>query len=935
MAAGHWLFLMKGDVDMSQIEFHLNGEALSVETDEKKTLMQFLREERELFSVKNGCAKGQCGACTVIIDGKAKRACLVKMGKVAGSSVETLESLHKDGQLHPLQQAMVQEGAIQCGFCTPGVIMAAKALLDENPDPMEDEIRTALKFNLCRCTGYASIIRAVRLAAAVMAGKASFADPEPQGGLGTSPVRKDAVAKVMGLPLYTDDKSYPDMLYGKLLYTAHPRAKILSIDTAEASGLDGVVRVATHEDIPGSKVFGLLKPNQQILAQTETLYIGDPVAVVYAETPEAAEAAVAKIQVDYEELPGIYNPMEAIASEPMSYHGKKTISETRVNRGDIEAGFVQADVVLEGDFHVPFVEHAYLEPEAGLSYYDDEERLVLISSNQGSYPFKHMVMDMLGLPDEKVRVIAAPAGGAFGGKEEPTVQLHCALGTFLTGRPVKITMTREESIAASTKRHAEWLHYKVGANKSGELVAFDADILVDTGAYDSLGAPVVFRTGVCTAGPYTVPHVRTKSTGYYTNNPPAGAFRGFGSTQVAFAAEIMMDRLAEAIGMDPVAFRLKNALRPGWQTITGQTAGEDTGLIETLEAVKAAYENEKERFQPSGPGKKIGVGYACAYKNVGLGTGLRDAAGAYVELKDGKIMLYHGVAEMGQGPATAMAQILVEATGIPYAAIDVVSNDTGRCPDGEETTASRQTYISGNAVKTAGEEFYRKLKGYIKNHYGLEKAHMKFGADGVTDDLTGKTITWQELSDRLDREGVEIRAEYDYATNPTVPLPANNLPAEGDNPDDYKIHNTYCFGSQAIVVEVDEETGAYKVLKVYAANDVGRAVHPQMVLGQIEGGAMMGVGYGTSEKFLTDQGRVVTDNLNRCGVPKITDAPEIEAIFVEKNIDDGPFGAKGMAELPVNPAAPAIANAIYNAVGARLTELPITKEKVLAKLQNK
>lgn len=920
---------------MSQTEFILNGETIRVDVDDSMTLMAYLRDKLSLYSVKNGCAKGQCGACTVIVDGKAKRSCLVKMDKVAGASVETLENLHKDGQLHPLQKAFIQEGAVQCGFCTPGMIMSAKALLDENPDPDEEDIRQALKFNLCRCTGYMSIIRAVRAAGKMMRGELEFAEPEGHKGVGASVFRKDAVAKVMGLPLYADDKTMPDMLHGRLVYAAYPHARILDIDTSEAEKAEGVVRVATHRDIPGLKVFGLINKHQQILAEKEVIFLGDPVAVVYAETREAAETAASLVKVEYEELPGVYNPMEAIASEEMFYHGKKTISQTKVNRGNPEEGFAQADVIVEQEFHVPFIEHAYLEPECGLTHYDEEGRMVLLSSSQGSYLFKQMIMDMLNLPEDKVRVIATPAGGAFGGKEEPTVQLHCALGTYLTGRPVKITMTREDSIMASTKRHAEWLKYKAGATRDGKLIAFEADVLVDTGAYDSLGAPVVFRTGVVTAGPYSIPHVRTSSTGYYTNNPPGGAFRGFGSTQVAFAAEVTMDMLAEKLGMDPVEFRLKNALRPGWQTITGQTVGEDTALIETLEAVREALEQEKGKYIPSGPGKKIGFGVACAYKNVGLGTGMKDAAGAIVALESDGVVLYQGAAEMGQGPATVMAQILTEASGIPFDAIRVVSNDTGTCPDGEETTASRQTFITGNAVKKAGEDFYLQLKSFIKNHYGLEKAHMKFRVAGVEDDLTGRMISWKEIFEKAAAEEVSIKAEFEYATSKTVPLPANNLPAEGDDPDDYKIHNAYCYGSGGAIVEVDEETGDYRVLKVISAHDLGRAINPQMALGQIEGGAMMGVGYGISEKFITDQGRPVTDNLSRCGVPKITDAPEIEAIFVEKPIGEGPFGAKGMGELPVNPMAPAIVNAIYNAVGVRVTSLPVTKEKILEGLKSR
>lgn len=913
---------------MQEITFTLNGETVQARIDDADKLLGYLRDQRHLYSVKNGCNTGQCGACTVIVDGKAKRSCVVKMKKLDGAVVETLESLHRDEELHPIQKAFIQSGAIQCGFCTPGMIMATKALLDANPTPSDEEIKKALKPNLCRCTGYVAIVEAVRLAGRMLRGEEDYREPTGHLGVGQSPYGRDLVAKAMGLPLFADDRSFPDMLYGKLVYAGRPHAKILSLDTSEAEALPGVVRVATHDDLPAAKTFGLINKNQQILAKEEVIFVGDPVAVVYADTKDAAEEGARRVRVEYEDLPGVFTPQEAIASDQVFYHGKKVMSETRVRRGDVEKGFAQSDVVVEADYYVPFVEHAYLEPECGLSHYDASGVLTLISSSQGSYLFKDMIMEMLDLPGDAVRVIATPAGGAFGGKEEPTVQLHCALGTWLTGRPVKITMTREESIMASTKRHAEWLHYRLGATRDGTLTAFKGDMLVDTGAYDSLGAPVVFRTGVVTAGPYSIPHVETNSVGYYTHNTPAGAFRGFGSTQVAFAAEVTMDMLAEKLGMDPIELRLKNALRPGWQTITGQTVEPGTGLIGTIEAVRDALARERDRVRPSGPHKRIGIGVACAYKNVGLGTGLSDKAGAILDLVDGEVTLYQGAAEMGQGTGTVMGQIAAEATGIPYRAIRVISNDTGLCPDGEETTASRQVYISGNAVRQAGEAFAEKLHRFLKKHYGLERAHTRYTEEGVYDDLTRQTLVWSDIAKKLSEHGESVRSEVEHAASKTVPLPADNLPPEGHDPNEYKIHSAYCYATQGAIVEVDEETGDYRVLKIIAANDLGKAINPQLVKGQIEGGALMGFGYGVSEAYRQEQGMVVTNNLAKLGVPRITDAPDIEAIYVEEAIPDGPYGAKGMGELPVNPAAPAIVNAICDAVGVRVTSLPATKDKV-------
>ena len=923
---------------MANISMQVNGKPVTVDSDLFPNLLRYLREGLSLLSVKNGCEKAQCGTCTVLINGEAKRSCTVKLEKLEGARIETLESLTQGEVLHPLQQAFIEEGAIQCGFCTPGMIMSARGLLNENLNPTDDDIRKALRFNLCRCTGYSSIIRAVKKAAAVMRGDDSFSGGDGDGKVGDSPLRKDALMKAKGEPIFADDFFFPDMLHGQIVYAEHPHAKILNIDSSEAEKAPGVVRVATHRDIPGQKVMGIIVEHQQILAEEEVIYVGDPVAVVYAETRQQAIEAARLVKVDYEVLPGVFDPMEARDSDRGFlhitkhdyHHREKMLSHTQVRRGDLDKGFAEADVILEDDFFVPFIEHAYLEPESGITRYDEDGVLVMYTSNQGSYLWHKMMAKMLALPEDRVRLISTPGGGGFGGKEEPTVQLHCALGTYLTGRPVKMTMTREESIMASTKRHAEWMHYKVGAKKDGTLVALEAEVLIDTGAYASLGMPVTFRSGVCTAGPYSIPNVKTDSTSYYTNNPPGGAFRGFGSTQVAFASEVMMDRLARELGMDPFELRLKNALAPGKQTITGQTLEEGEAYMETLEAVRNALEKEKGKYAPSGPGKKIGIGIAGSYKNVGLGTGIPDKAGAIVELSGGRVNLYHGAAEIGQGPGTVLSQILAEVAGVPFDLIDTIENDSRLCPDGEETTASRQTYISGNAVKLAAEEFRGILEGLMQEA-GLT---LPFTADleGVAGE-NGKSISWLELEDLAVKNQVALSAEAHYAAPDTVPLPKNNTPAPGDDPAKYKIHAAYCYAAQAAIVEVDENTGAVKVLKIIAANDLGRAINPMMARGQVEGGVAMGVGYGVSEQFVLDQGRPVTDNLVKIGVPKITDMPEIEAILVESPVPTGPFGAKGMGELPVNPSAPAICNAIYDAVGVRINSLPATKDKVLAALQ--
>lgn len=917
------------------VKLTVNGKAYQAVVDSQLTLLDFLRNRLGLMGAKNGCGKGQCGACTVIVDGRARRSCTSKVARLDGAKIETIEGLAQDGVLHPLQLAFLKTGAIQCGFCTPGMVMAAKALLDQNRNPAVNDIKEALKFNLCRCTGYIAIIQAVQLAAAVLRGEAEF-PPDEDGALGKSVVRKDALKKVTGQPIYADDLTLPGLLYGKILYSDYPYAEIVSIDTSEAEKSEGVAAVATAKDVPGRNTFGLLNPNQQFIAEKRVLYIGDSLAVVYAETPEQAEAALRRIKVEYKPLNGIFTPEEAMREDaPLLYEKGKTVSRTRVRRGDVEKGFAECDVIIEADYEVPFVEHAYMEPESALASLGEDGVVTVRTASQGSYPFRDMIAETLNMPPDKVRIIGTPAGGAFGGKEEPTVQLHCALGALLTGRPVKITMTREESIRVSTKRHAEKMHYKLGASKEGKLLAFEANVIADTGAYDSLGLPVVFRSGVVTAGPYAIPNVKIDSAGYYTNNPPGGAFRGFGSTQVTFAAEVHMDMLARRLNMDPFKLREINGLSRDKETITGQLLGPGVGYLQTLTEVKRVLERERPKYKAR-PGKKIGVGIASSYKNVGIGAGKTDKAGAVLELDtNGDIWIKIGAYEMGQGSDTVMAQFASEVTKIPYEKFIVINNDTFVTPDGEETTASRQTFITGNAVVKAAEEFALKLKKVLKESYGLESANIIYELNGVKDKLTGIKIGWREVAQKILPHAHSLRVEYTYVAPKTYPLPEDCTLRAGDDPEKFRIHFAYCFATQAAIVEVDETTGEVKVLKIIAATDLGKTVNPLLYRNQVEGGVVMGMGYALYEEFIVEKGRIVTDNLAKLKLPKITQVPEIEVIAVEDPDPDGPFGAKGMGELPVNPTAPAIANAIYDAVGVRINALPITREKILQSLSSK
>lgn len=919
---------------MIKTKFVVNGENITAIIDEKETLLNYLRNELNLFGTKNGCSKAQCGACTVLIDGEAKRSCAVKMNKVEGKTVETIENLSKNGKLHPVQIGFIHTGAIQCGFCTPGFIMAAKGLLDKNPNPTEEQIRTALKFNVCRCTGYVAIINAIKMAAKIIRGESVDYLPE-EGGVGVSVVGKDAYAKAMGLPIYADDKEFQGMLYGKVLYTKYPYAVVKKIDISKAEEAEGVVKVITAKDIPGRKVFGLLNPHQRVMVEEgdTALYIGESIATVFAETLALAEAATKLIEVEYEELEGVYTIEDALKNNKAILHKDKAISShTKIRRGNTEKAFKECDVIVEAKFKVPSVEHAYMEPEACVTKYNSKGQLIVFMSHQGAYDMRNQFMQTLNLTSEQIIVNTTPAGGGFGGKEEPLIHLHCALGTIYTKKPCKIVMTREESIAASTKRHGENIKMKYGCKKDGTFYAFEGRADVNSGAYDSLSGPVVFRSGVIMNGPYEVPFANTDSIGHYTNTPPGGAFRGFGSTQVTFGAEILVDMMAEKLGIDPAELRIKNALKEGSQCITGQTLETGVGLVECIQKVNKRLAEIKDNYKPSDENKKIGIGIACSYKNVGIGVGLKDGAGAVLELtKEGNILLKHGASSIGQGPDTTMALIASEASGIPYSSIDVINNITSICPDGEETTASRQTFVTGNATKAVAEQFDSALRREIKKYFNINASDVEYLKDGFKNKRDKKIYTFKDL---VEKTG-PMRLEYEYIPPLTSPLAKDNTPKKGDIPLNYKIHYSYTYATHGVILEADKNTGEYKVLKVIAAQDLGKAVHPLQSKGQVEGGVAMGLGYAQSEEFITNKGRIITDNLAKLKVPKITDMPDIEIILVEELQIEGPFGAKGMGELPVNPVAPAISNALFNALGIRMCELPITKEKVKEALDKK
>jgi selenium-dependent xanthine dehydrogenase len=918
------------------IEFVVNGRAVEAsDVDPKTTLLSYLRDVLHLTGAKNGCGQGHCGACTVIVNGKAQRACLLRMGRIAGARIETIEGLAWNGQLHPVQEAFVEEGAIQCGFCTPGMVMATKALLDANPDPTDDEIKKALNNNLCRCTGYTPILRAVKNAARRLREAETkpisvAALPDSWQVVGKSVTRSDAGAKVTGTLEYAADVYVPGMLHARALRAAYPHAEVLSVDTQEAEGMPGVVAVLMAKDVPGRNRFGLIHADQPVLADDRVRYVGDAVACVYAESEAAAEEALQKITVEYRELEVISTPQRAMEPDAPVLHGDSNVmTEYHVRKGDVEAAFARADVIVENTYHTPSVEHAYLEPEACVAEPDGEGGVAVWVGSQGPFVDRAEVAASLDLPLEKVRIVHTMPGGAFGGKEDITVQILAALGVVHTGRAVKMVLPRPESIRVSTKRHAEHLHYKTAATADGKLLAVEARIVGDTGAYSSAGLAVLFRSAAFAAGPYVVPNVKVDSYAVFTNNPPAGAMRGYGSPQVCFAAERQMEELARKLNIDPFEFRLRNALDVGDITATGHRLTESVGVKGTLEAVRDVL--AQEALPSPAPGKRLGVGVATSYKNVGLGPGLDDEAGAIAELdEEGRVIVRVGCIDMGQGQNTTMAQIASQTLQVPYSKIVVVSGDTASCPDSFMTTASRATLIQGQAVVHAVTKLRESILEYAANEFDLYTPQTQLLDGRIVDASTGREVSLVEVGKRASNEGVELSAEAYWQT----PTCYDNLVVDekllAEDPERFRLHAAYCFCSQAAIVEVDESSGEVRVLKVVAAGDVGKPIHPRNIKGQIEGGVVMGLGYALYEELVLDHGRVVTDTLRKLRIPTASQAPEITALIVEDPHSLGPFGAKGIAELPVAATAPAIANAIFDACGVRVRDLPITPDKIMA-----
>lgn len=845
--------------------FTVNGKL--VETEKEVSLLRFLRDDLKLKSIKDGCSQGACGTCTIIIDGKATRACVMTTKRAQGMNIVSVEGL-SDFEKEAFVYAFGSKGAVQCGFCIPGMVMSGKALIDRNPNPTEDEIKEAIKGNICRCTGYKKIIEGIDLAAQILRGDKKIDEELEKGddfGVGSNAFRIDVRDKVLGIGEYVDDVELENMLHVSAVRTKYPRARILDIDVSEALALEGVVAIYTSEDVPNNKVGHIQQDWDVMIPKGEvTRFVGDALCLVVAESEEILKKAKTLVKVEYEVLEPVRNIDEAKAENAPKIHPNGNLCQSRhVKRGDAKEAIANSKYTITETFDTPFTEHAFLEPECAIALpYKDGVKIY--STDQSVFDTRKEVAIMFGWDPSKIVVENKLVGGGFGGKEDVSVQHIAALCAYKLGRTVKAKFSRDESLAFHPKRHAMHGTFTLGCDENGIFTGLDCDIYFDTGAYASLCGPVLERACTHAVGPYCYQNHDIRGYGYYTNNPPAGAFRGFGVCQSEFALESIIDLLAEKVGISPWEIRYRNAIEPGKVLPNGQIADCSTALKETLEAVKDAYEANYPN-----------VGLACAMKNAGVGVGLPDTGRAKLVVNDGVIEIYCGASDIGQGCATIFIQMAAETLNLPKSKFKNMGCNSELDPDSGTTSGSRQTLISGEAIRRVSLELKKDLDA----------------AGGDLNKLNGKDY-YAEYFEPTDKLGAD------------VPFP--------------KSHVAYGFATHLVVLDDDG-----KVKKVYAAHDSGKVVNPISIQGQIEGGVLMSLGYALTEDFKL-QDCVPKSKFGTLGLMRATDIPEIEAIYVEKEELLGvAYGSKGIGEIATIPTAPAVQNAYYKRDGKLRPKLPM------------
>jgi CO/xanthine dehydrogenase Mo-binding subunit/aerobic-type carbon monoxide dehydrogenase small subunit (CoxS/CutS family) len=904
----------------AEISFNLNGEIRAIRSDPRSRLSQVLREEFHLVGTKVGCDAGDCGACTVLVNGQPVCSCLTAVGQLNGARIETIEGLRAGSPTFDrLQKSFLQHGAAQCGICTPGMLVSSVALLEENPRPDEAQVMDALGGVLCRCTGYRKIVRAVL--------EANHPSPESTTQIGNGPVgqrvaRLDGQKKVLGQDIFGADEWPEDSLLLRVVRSPHNRAEFAFGDLeAYRQVHPGVHGIFTARDVPGENCFGVIPQfsDQPVFAEREARFLGEAVAAVVGEPAAIAALDLNQFPVTWKPLAAITQPEEALKPGASAVHASRPdniLVGGRVACGDVDDALRTTDVCVEGEYETGFIEHAYIEPEAGFARRVGD-RIEVQACTQAPYNDLKDIAAILGIPESSVRIIPTAVGGGFGSKLDLSLQPFLAVAAWHLRKPVRMVYSRPESIRSTTKRHPSKIFCRAGATSDGKLVAMDFTADFNTGAYASWGPTVAARVPIHASGPYKVPHFRAVTRAIHTYLLPAGAFRGFGVPQGTIAQEQLYDALAEKLGMDKLEFRCLNALDDESPTVTGQVIGGGVGIRACFEALRPRWQHARKQAAAfnaaSQDSLRRGVGVAGMWYGCG-NTSLPNPSTMRIGLKrDGRIALHQGAVDIGQGSATVVTQICAEALGAPLEKFDLLSGDTDITPDCGKTSASRQTFVSGKAAYLAGEQL---KKNILKLAGGCDCGKIQFldGSLIVEEGGKKKSIDLRQLT--LDERGYVVSAEatFDPATSPL-------------NDDGQGVpYAVYGFGAHLAELEVDTELGTVKVLKITAAHDVGRAINPTLVEGQIEGGAAQGLGMALMEEFFPGKG----ENLHDYLIPTIGDMPPVESILIEDPSPAGPFGAKGVGEQALIPTAPAILNALYDAVGVRIRKLPATPDKVRA-----
>jgi aldehyde oxidoreductase len=902
------------------LSFTLNGQPVEASAPPAERLSKVLRERLGLTGTKVGCDAGDCGACTVLLDGAPVCSCLIAAAQAEGHAITTVEGLaQREPLLGRLQDSFLRHGAAQCGICTPGMLVSATALLEQNQHPTESDVMDAIGGVLCRCTGYRKIIAAILNVNSQPEAQSSTGD-----AVGKRLVRLDGQRKVQGKEIFGADEFPSRTMVLRAIRCPYDRARFTFGDLgAFVAKHPGIVRVLTARDVPGENRYGVIPEfaDQPVFAESEARFRGEAVAAVVGDAEAIASFDPAHFPVRWERLSAIVDVDDALAPHEQPIHASRrdnVLVRGRVVRGDVEAALAKADVVVEDIYETGFVEHAHIEPEAGFSRRVGDQ-IEVQACTQSPYMDRADLAKILGIAPESVRIIPTAVGGGFGAKLDLSVQPFIALAAWHLRQPVRMVYSRTESVRTTTKRHPARMRMRAGANRDGKLVGVDFEADFNTGAYSSWGPTVARRVPVHASGPYFVPHYRALTRAIHTHLVPAGAFRGFGVPQAAIAQEQIYDDLADRLGMDRLEFRILNVLTHETPTVTGQVLGAGVGIRACLIALRPKWKEARSQaaaFNKSNSGPvRRGVGLAGMWYGCG-NTSLPNPSTIRVGLTPaGRIALHQGAVDIGQGSNTIVTQICADALGAPMDVFDLISGDTSITPDCGKTSASRQTVVTGKAAQMAGTELRRAIMQLVGCS---DRASISFGNGSIRVMEDGKQRLVQLRDLPRDEHGYILTRDATFDP-PTCPLDENGQGIP---------YAVYGFGAHMAEIDVDVELGTVRVVKITAAHDVGRAINPTLIEGQIEGGVAQGLGHALMEEFFPGKG----ENLHDYLIPSAGDIPRVESILIEDPSPVGPFGAKGIGEQAVVPTAPAILNAIHDAIGIRIRRVPATPDRIRAAL---